>query len=611
MDQPRTNDLPEGSTAPPASPPPPRGPGKRELLLPAVIGAVALVVGVLWGVPIKAHAVDLWHVVFGEGESAAGDGRFYTCGMHPWVILPKPGDCPICHMKLEPIDPDKFTGEVSIDPVVVQNIGVRVSPVESQPLTMTIRTVGAVTYDETRVRDINTKVSGWIERLHVDWLGAPVEEGQPLVDMYSPELYAAQGELLSALTGGGGSLAEAARTRLRYLDVTAAQIAELEAAGQASKAVTLRSPFKGLVVEKHANEGMAFEPGMQLYRIADLSKVWVMVTLYEMQLPFVKIGARATMTLPYGGIEREGRVTYVYPTVNTRTREVQVRLEFDNPDLALKPGMFASVTVENTLKGDRVVVPRAAVIDTGMRKIAFVSLGEGKFEPRDVETGVETDRGVLEITKGLKPGEQVVTSGQFLLDSEAKMREALARMMKGDLASEQKPAALVAGASELTALPPDAAKALGDMLDAYFAIADALAADSADTIAGAGRRLGAAAAALAETSIPDKPHFWHQHTQIGDVRRLAGELGKGPGIVDARGHVAELSVALGALLRATGVPPSYGKQVEELHCPMYQDGSTWLQAGGGARNPYYGAKMLTCSDARVALPVSGTQGTQP
>ena len=602
---------PSGTSAgPPPSPPPPTGPPAIRLFAPLVVGVVALTLGIVFSGPAKAHLGNLWHALVGEHEEEA-TGDYYTCGMHPWVILPKPGTCPICQMDLTPLDPAKFSGKVTIDPVVAQNIGVRIAPVEKGPLNMTVRTVGTVAYDETRVRDINTKVSGFIEKLHVDYLGAPVKVGDPLFEVYSPQLYAAQEEYLIAARGGGSDLEDSARMRLRYFDISDAQIDALRKRGEATKTMTIESPYEGLVVEKMATEGMSINPGMKLYRIADLSKVWVMVSLFEGQLPYVKVGERAVMTLPYvPGREFDGRVAYIYPTLDKKTRQVMVRLELDNPTLELKPGMFGTVRLESTLEGERTLVARQAILDTGERQVAFVSTGDGHFEPRQVVLGIETEGGKVEVRSGLEPGEMVVVSGQFLLDSEAKVREALARMIRGDMASEQKPVAVVAGVSEVTKLPADAERELSKVLDASILIGDTLADDSTKGVSENAEILRRSIEALKSTKIEGNPHFWHQHGEAGTIAETASAVAKATDIDEARRQYAELSAALSTLVRATGVPPSYGKEIQELHCPMYRKevgGTTWLQAAGGAKNPYYGSSMLECFDERKAMPVTGAQ----
>lgn len=561
------------------------------------------------------------HAAEAGGAESSGATQYYTCGMHPWVILPRPGDCPICHMKLTPLDPAKFTGQVSIDPVVVQNIGVRVEPVTEGPLVRSIRTVGTVEYDETRVRDVNTKIAGWIEELHVDFLGAPVEQGQPLFEVYSPALLQAQEEYLLAMRTQRDSVAErpgqpldlvaSARTKLELFDVIPEQIEALEDAGQPSRTMSVLSPHTGTVIAKHANEGMRVEPGMQVFRIADLSSVWVLVTLYESQLPFVTEGQKAVMSLPYiPGQTFEGRVVYIYPYVDTRTREVQVRLEFENPTGMLKPGMFTTVELQSTLKREAVLVPRAAVLATGTRNVAFVSLGEGKFEPRDVRLGVETGEGQVEVLDGLKPGELVVTSGQFLLDSESRVREALAKMIRGDLASEQAAEVATAGASELDSLPDSVADGLAEALRAYFTIGDRLAGDSHSGIADPARALADALDQVIGVPIPTDEHFWHRHTEAAVARGMALELVSASDLATAREMFADLSVALDKLVRATGVPPDLDVGVQSLHCPMFregQGGALWLQPAGAVRNPFFGAMMLECFDRREALPVTGEQ----
>lgn len=598
-------DLPEA----PASPPKP--PAKRRARTIIITVAVTLLVVLVVGDTMKSAASGVWHAIFGDEHAEEdGDGHdYYTCGMHPWVIVPRPGLCPICHMQLEKLDPDKFKAEIAIDPVITQNMGVRVADVAKAPLTRTLRTVGTIDYDESLVRDVNLKVAGWLEKVAVDYLGAPVAVGDPLFDLYSPELFSAQQEYLSAKKRGTPELVAAARTRLEFFDVGDDEIAALEARGEPQKTMTIRSRWRGVVVEKNANEGKRVEPGTKLYRIADMSRVWVMASLYEYQLPYVAVGQAAVMSLPYfPGMEFEGRVIYIYPTLDEKTREVKARVEFDNPELLLKPGMFANVEIRATLARDRVLVPREAVIDTGERQVAFVSLGEGRFEPRDVRLGAEGEGGVVEILDGLEPGEHVVVSGQFMLDSEARMREGLAKMLRGDLASEQDATVAKAEVGALTALPEPASAALGELLTAYFAIQNTLAGDSGDGVPEQAARIAKAVDQMLATEVPDAPHFWHQHDEVATIRGEALELAKGIALPDARLAFADLSVALSKLVRATGVPPAVSAEVQELHCPMYredQGGTLWLQVAGDVRNPYYGSQMLTCFDERASLPKAG------
>ncbi len=596
-----------------------------------VIAAGGVVTGSIYGRQIKSGFNKIMvRVGLQQPPEAAETGdqeqlQYYTCGMHPWVVLPEPGNCPICQMKLTPLDPEKFTGRIDIDPVVVQNMGVRVEPVTKGPLTKKIRTVGSVDYNETTVRDINIKVSGWIEKLNVDYIGAPVEAGEALFELYSPQLYAAQEEYLLAWRNrrsrekdtrqeGQMDLLKAARTRLEYFDITDEQIKALREAGKPSKTIAIHSPYKGVVINKHAREGMKVDPGMRVFQIADLSTVWVMVTLYEYQLPYVSQGQKAVMSLPYlPGNQFEGKVVYIYPYLDNKTREVQVRLEFQNPGGLLKPGMFAEVMLESTLAKRRTLVPRSAVIDTGERQVAFVWKGRGRFEPRDVKLGVEVGENMLQVIDGLKPGEQVVTSGQFLIDSEAKLREALAKMIGEDLAYKKTVSAEVADKGETAGLPTQAKELLSKILDRYFEIQTALAKDSTESIPEKADKLAESMAALIEQDIPTDEDFWSRHTEAATAREAALKLAEVKKLDEARLNFADLSTSLVKLLKTTGVPAGIG-EVNVLHCPMYrqgQGGTVWMQPVGDVRNPYYGSRMLQCYDERYALPAADGAETRP
>lgn len=605
----------------PPSAPPPRGASGKSLVLFAALVVAVFVLGTLWGPAMLSGARRLWNdLLGGEEEVASDDGQpgdtpdqFWTCGMHPWVILPEPGLCPICHMDLTPLDPSKLTGEIAIDPVVVQNIGVRVAPVTTGPLTREIRTVGTVTYDEAAVRDVNTKIGGWIEKLYVDETGIEVVQGEPLFELYSPDLYQAQAEYLQAIrtrSSLGKDLADAARRKLQYLDITAEQIRELERRGAAKKTLKVTSPHHGVVIEKNAHEGMKIEPGTLVYRIADLSTVWVMATFYEYQLPYLKTGQTVQMTLTYEpGKEFSGKVAYIYPYLKDESRQVKVRLEFENPNRTLKPGMFANVELNSTLDEQAVLAPREAVISTGNRQVAFVSLGEGKFEPREVETGAETGLGQIQILEGLKPGEKVVTSAQFLLDSESKMRAALAKMVKGQSAAEQTAELQVAEVSVVAELPEATETALNEVLRGYSEIGDQLVKNTTMKVRPLALPLKEKLAQLTAPEFPDKPDYWQESAEIRAMRKAIAELGQPQELDQARRSYARLSGALVGLLEETGVPLSFGERVEALTCPMYpptEGGAVWLQPAGQARNPYMGeGPMLRCVGERQMLPTAG------
>lgn len=331
---------------------------------------------------------------------------------------------------------------VMVDPAKQQLIGLRVVEATYRPLEKTIRTVGRVEYDERKLKQINTKIDGWIEHLYVDFTGKLVKKGDPLFTIYSPELLSTQEEYLLALQakkeiGGspfsrvaaaGNSLLEAARRRLLLWDITPEQIAELEQSGKPTKTLTIVSPIDGFVIDKMAFEGMRVEPSMVLYKIADLSTVWVYADIYEYELPLVKVGEQATVRLSYypGQIFR-GRVIYLYPYLDSKTRTAKVRLELPNTGaVKLKPGMFADVELKVSM-GRRLAVPYEAILDSGTRQIVFVEKGEGHFEAKEVTLGLRVDD-QHEILSGLSPGTRIVSSANFFLDSESKLRESMGAM---------------------------------------------------------------------------------------------------------------------------------------------------------------------------------------
>jgi len=418
-------------------------------------------------------------VYFANRRPAVTDSEktLYTCGMHPQIIKDKPGDCPICGMKLVPVrkQPSGTTktgegkvkyykstmmlGEISqtarkdsmgmdmvpvyesesesttitVDSVTVQKMGVRTAVVSKGPLRRIIRTVGAIDYNETALADVTTKFRGWIENLYVDSTGKQVRKGEPLFAIYSPDLYSAQNEYVLALNqqGGASGLKASARQKLRLFDISEDQIAEMEKRRQPQRTLRVDAPIDGIVVEKMAVRGQMVEAGMKLYRLADLSIVWVQSQIYEQDLALVQVGQEAQVSLSYLPDRKfSGRVTYIYPTVDEKTRTAKVRMEFHNPGFFLKPGMFATVELRAELKPDALLVPDSAVLRSGEKNTVFVALEGGRFEPREVKLGPRADNDSYEVISGLTEGERVVTSGQFMLDSESQLREAIQKMLK-------------------------------------------------------------------------------------------------------------------------------------------------------------------------------------
>jgi Cu(I)/Ag(I) efflux system membrane fusion protein/cobalt-zinc-cadmium efflux system membrane fusion protein len=318
-----------------------------------------------------------------------------------------------------------------------------------------VNAVGKVEYDEQKLYNVNTKISGWIEQLFVDYTGKMVQRGQPLFSIYSPELVTTQQEYLLALKNqkkvssssfqtiraGGNSLLEATRKRLEYWDIPESEIERLEQTGEIKKAITLKAPASGVVLHKNAVAGEFIKAGTPAFKIADLSTVWVQASVYDYEVPWIREGQSAEMELSYQpGETYRGRVAYIYPSLDQKSRTVQVRLEFPNPNLELKPGMYADVRIQTRPKQNVTVIPNEAIIRTGERNIVFVAKGNGAFEPREVTLGMEGGQrnNEIEVLSGLKPGEQIVTSGQFLFDSESRLQEAIQKMLQQKQSSPDK-----------------------------------------------------------------------------------------------------------------------------------------------------------------------------
>ena len=395
-------------------------------------------------------------------ELSSSDQRqvlYWQAPMDPSEIYDRPGKSKM-GMDLVPVYEDENRIEsgntVSIDPAMVQNMGVRTGYVQQLDFTRTIRTVGEVQYDEERLYLVNTKISGWIENLYVHFVGDQVQAGDPILEIYSPELVATQQEYVLALKNyqlvsqstvpsvreDAEKLLASARTRLEYWDIPASEIEHLAKTGEVRKTILLTAPATGIVVERNAIEGAHVEVGEDLFRIADLRTVWVHASFYDNEVPWISDGQRVEMELSYlPGKTYAGRVSYVYPYLRERARDVHVRLIFSNPDLDLKPGMYANVQLQGKVIPDAVVVPSEAVIRSGARAIVFIVHGEGRFEPREVLLGEEggPSNNYIRILRGLHGSEEIVTSAQFMLDSESRLQEAIHKMLQGQTSPESTP----------------------------------------------------------------------------------------------------------------------------------------------------------------------------
>jgi Cu(I)/Ag(I) efflux system membrane fusion protein len=425
----------------PMEPTPAKSSRIRTLGLVA-LGLIAGVSGTLFLRPSPKADHD-----HGAASAAAPKKQRFQCPMHPQIIQDRAGTCPICGMDLVPMDGSgiAMTGvedhaAVTIDPERQQLIGLRTEKVAEGTVSGELRALGRVVVDETRVRKVNVKVEGFVEKLFVDFVGKPVAKGQPLFSLYSPEFVSAQREFLLALQtqkalsggslqGSGGELLDSARRRLGLWDVPKETLDRLEKTGEVQKALTLRSPISGVVTVKNVMEGARITPADILFEITDLSHVWVQVDVYEAELGRARVGTTVEMTTQASpGKTFRGHIVFVDPVMDPKTRTAKARVEFPNAAGELKPEMFGEVVLKGQgRKG--LVIPRDAVLDAGTAKVAFVSLGDGKFEPREVTT-VTTVGEKVEILSGLKAGDEVVVRANFLVDSESRLKAALAQMSK-------------------------------------------------------------------------------------------------------------------------------------------------------------------------------------
>lgn len=384
------------------------------------------------------------------GAESAGAEReilYWVAPMDPTEFYDQPGKSRM-GMDLEPVYADEVgtrpsaDNTVAINPVVAQNMGVRYARSERRDLERSIRTVGEVMIDEENLVQVNARISGWIEVLHVAFDGAPVRKGDPLLEVYSPELVTTQEELLlalshrDALTEQSGAsvraaadrMVDAARQRMRNWTLPASFIDMVETHRMVHRRVVIEAPADGVVLSKNITEGARISAGQELYRIADLSRVWIHASFYDFELPWISEGQTADIEMSYlPGVQLTGEVSYIYPFLRQKARDVHVRIIVENPDLQLKPGMFANVQLSGRTLEDVVVVPSESIIRSGERTLVFIVRGDGQFEPTEVRLGAEADDWV-QVLAGLDAGERVVVSAQFLIDSESRLQEAIAKM---------------------------------------------------------------------------------------------------------------------------------------------------------------------------------------
>lgn len=409
---------------------------KKKTIIAIVVLTVIVAVAASWEFLFKSSA---------KSASTQQSTTLYHCSMHPWVSSDKPGQCPICGMDLVPVrEGDEFSsdGVVRIDPVMIQNIGVKKAVVETRVLSHEVRTTGRVDYDETRQSIITTKFPGYIEKLYVDYVGKPVVKGQPLFEIYSADLVAAEQEYLQALryretmrsvrdsvmTSGTGTLVESARRKLAYWDISADQLNSLEKSGVPKKTLTVYSPFSGVVTEKNVFDGMEVQAGMNLLKLSQISNMWVYADVYESDLSRIHVGDETRIFLPGQTDEfAKGAVSFIDPYTQNGTRTTRVRIEVANHDQFLKKDMFVTVNIYGPAGKAVATVPELSVIHSGVRDIVVKSLGHGSFKPVEVTLGTLAG-GYYEVKSGIMPGDTIVTSSQFLIDSESNLRASISQM---------------------------------------------------------------------------------------------------------------------------------------------------------------------------------------
>jgi Cu(I)/Ag(I) efflux system membrane fusion protein len=414
--------------------------------------------------------MDYIPVYADEGDAASGGEKeilFYRNPMDPTITSPvfTQDEMGMDYIPVYADEAEMAMGQgttVSIDPAVVQNMNVQSVPAELRDLTHDIRTVGYLEYDQERMVSVTTKYSGWVEKVYVNYVGEPVRRGQPLFEIYAPELVQTQQEFLSAIAYArrlGSShedarrraeaLVDAARTRLSYWDISPSQIAGVEETGEVLRTLTVVSPASGLVMKRMPGlEGMAVRPGMETFHIANLSSLWLSVEIFEDQVAWVREGTPAQVNFTYfPGETFHGKVRYLEPEFSEKTRTLRAKLEVPNPERRLRSGMFATVTFQPVAAAQVVTVPSLAVLRTGQRNVVVMDLGNGRFAPREVTLGHEVG-GYAEVLAGIEVGERVVTSAQFLLDSEANLQAAIQKMI-AQQRQETK------GESGMEAVPPE------------------------------------------------------------------------------------------------------------------------------------------------------------
>lgn len=550
--------------------------------------------------------------------SEASTATLWTCSMHPNVRQPEPGSCPICGMDLVPVASNQSASQddptrTTLSKRAKALAKLRTSPVQRRTdATARLRMLGRIEPNETTLRTVTAWTGGRIDRLQVNVTGERVRAGQAIATLYSPEIFAAHQDLIVAkrqverMAGSPASSREAAaaaqsaaRERLRLLGVPDDALVRMESEEVPTRAVTIRTPFAGTVIERMATEGAYVSTGTPLYRVANLNRLWVQLDAYESDLPRLSLGQRVIVTVDaLPGEDFEGEVTFIEPTLDAKRRTAQVRVEVDNRDGHLRPGMFAEATVVTTPSSSEqspLVVPDTAPLFTGRRAVVYVETKDGdraSYEARTVRLGPRLGH-EYPVVAGLAEGERVVTRGAFAVDADLQIRGGASMMASGD--EREKVAAQPAPAISAA----DRAK-LAPVVTAYLSVQVALAADQLGPAQQAAKQVLTAVAGVKLERPPSAVTEWHELSR--HLQTHASQIARAADLTGARTGFEPLSQAIADLLRRFGNPLS-----ESLHlayCPMAAGsrGASWIQKGDEIDNAYFGASMRTCGEIKEVVP---------
>ncbi|MGD8859236.1 MAG: efflux RND transporter periplasmic adaptor subunit [Myxococcales bacterium] len=579
-----------------------------QLALLVLVGAVAFAVG--RGAPAEPPAQ-----VGAAGETQEEEPTVWTCSMHPQIRMSEPGQCPICGMDLIPAeDMPRDEGDdarISLSQRARALAEIRTAEVSRSSTRGELELLGHVDYDETRMRTVTAWTAGRIDRLRVRVTGARIGRGQVIASLYSPEVYTAFSDLVTAArqarelsnTGlhGSGELAEhalsAAREKLRLLGVPDAQIERVEQSAMVPRHVDIRSPFAGTVLQRMVEEGQYVRAGSPLFQIADLSQVWVQIEAYETDLPYLKEGQTVTVevqSLPDRAFT--GRVAFIDPVVDEQQRTARVRVEVENPDGELRPGMFAEATVqaESGLQ-DSLTIPASAPLFTGRRSVVYVEVPGTErptYEARTVQLGTRAGP-VYPVLSGLHEGDRVVVQGAFVIDADLQLQGGKSMMS---------PQRARTSHDELT-VPKELRSDLRPVMEAYLQLQARLVDDDAEGAKKVASTLAEATAAVRLLGPEATRDAWQ--AIASEMRGHARHAAMSPNLPQQRNAFEKLSKAAEQLLRRLGNPLS--ATLRTAHCPMAFDsrGAGWVQRDGELKNPYYGAAMLGCGELRASFPGQG------